>query len=253
MMMDKREISDVFGDGGPAVAPFPKIVGSFGWIIFYFLLQIACTIVAAIVVVSATGGAGDAAAWSQALTANPIPLIWAIIISGGITIALLSWRLSRDGRAEQLGLTHFGRLPLWQALAWALLLIAASFAFNWLYSTYVIPGIDMQKEITELLKKIPRTPLNIALGFAAVAVIAPLVEELLFRGYLQTALAHRLPPLAAVALSALAFALVHMQLYALPALWILGCAFGYLYYKTGSLRFNIVLHMINNGLALSLS
>ncbi|MFM9853659.1 MAG: lysostaphin resistance A-like protein [Sphingomonadaceae bacterium] len=251
--MDRAEIDNVFGDTAPDVPRFPKIWGSLGWIILYFVLQIICTIVAAIVVASANGGGSDASAMTKAITDNPIPLIWAIIVSGGLTVALLGWRLSRDGRAAQIGLTHFGRLPLLQALGLAVLVIAVSFGFNWLYQTYVIPGIDMQKEITELLKKIPRTPVNIALGFTAVAVIAPLVEELLFRGYLQTALAHRVPPLAAVALSALAFAAVHMQLYATPALWVLGFAFGYLYYKTGSLRFNIVLHMLNNGLALALS
>jgi uncharacterized protein len=251
--MEKAEINTVFGEAEPAPLLFPKIWGSFGWIIFYFLLQIICTIIAAIAVASASGGVSDAAAMTKAMTDNPIPLIWAIIVSGGLTVALLGWRLSRDGRAAQLGLTHFGRLPLLQALGLAVLVVAISFGFNWLYQTYVIPGIDMQKEITELLKKIPRTPVNIALGFTAVAVMAPLVEELLFRGYLQTALSHRMPPLAAVALSALAFAAVHMQFYATPALWVLGFAFGYLYYKTGSLRFNIVLHMFNNGLALALS
>jgi uncharacterized protein len=251
--MGKREIDEVFGDAAPSKRHFPGIIGSFGWIIFYFVLQIMCTVIAGIVMVSTAGGSGDPAAFAAALTDNPIPLIWAIIVSGGITIVLLGWRVSRDGRAAQLGLTHFGRLPLWQALAWAVVLIATSFAFNWLYQNYVIPGVDMQKEITELLKKIPRTPVNVVLGFTAVAAIAPLVEELLFRGYLQTALTHRMPPLAAIAISALVFAGVHMQLYALPALWVLGAAFGFLYYKTGSLRFNIVLHMLNNGLALALS
>ncbi len=111
----------------------------------------------------------------------------------------------------------------------------------------------MQDEMAKLLASIPRTPVNIALGLFAIAVVAPLIEELLFRGLLQNALMHHVPAWAAILLSALFFAVVHMQPLAMPALMALGAAFGYIYYKTGSLRMTIILHMINNTLALVLT
>jgi uncharacterized protein len=61
------------------------------------------------------------------------------------------------------------------------------------------------------------------------------------------------PAWAAIALSAFVFAAVHMQPLAMPALMALGAAFGYIYHKTGSLRLTIILHMINNILALALT
>jgi membrane protease YdiL (CAAX protease family) len=79
------------------------------------------------------------------------------------------------------------------------------------------------------------------------------VEELLFRGFLQNALAKYVPIWGAIFLSSFLFALVHGQPYAIPGLMSLSIAFGYLYHRTGSLRTNIILHMANNVFALLVS
>nr|WP_246156203.1 CPBP family intramembrane glutamic endopeptidase [Sphingorhabdus profundilacus] len=104
-----------------------------------------------------------------------------------------------------------------------------------------------------MLASIPRTPVNIIAGFFAFAIAAPLVEELLFRGFLQNALTRFVPVWAAILLSSFAFALVHLQPYAIPGLMSLSIAFGYLYHRTGSLRTNILLHILNNTAALLLT
>jgi len=59
--------------------------------------------------------------------------------------------------------------------------------------------------------------------------------------------------LGGILLSSFLFAVVHMQLYAIPGLMSLSIAFGYLYHRTGSLRTNIILHMANNAFALVVS
>jgi uncharacterized protein len=161
--------------------------------------------------------------------------------------------IRRDDRAQRLGLTHFGHLSLSGTLGLAIIVVAAAFAFNMIYASYMIPGIGMQDEMMKLLASIPRTSVNILIGFLGIAVLAPVVEELLFRGLLQNALAHKMPIWAAITLSAFLFSLVHLQPYAIPALMSLGMAFGYLYHRTGSLRTNILLHMANNSAALILT
>ena len=149
-----------------------------------------------------------------------------------------------------MGLHDFGRIPLQKATGLAILLVAAAMAFNFIYATYVIPGVDMQADMAKILAAIARTPLNMAAMFFAIAIAAPVVEELLFRGLLQNALAKYVPIWGAILLSSLLFALVHLQPYAVPGLMSLSIAFGYLYHRTGSLRTNIILHMANNVLAL---
>ena len=88
----------------------------------------------------------------------------------------------------------------------------------------------------------------------AVLVVAPLGEELLFRGALLRALMRRTNPTAAVAISALVFALVHVALdpgagFAVPALFLLGLISGDRALKTGNLSESFFLHAGFNLLA----
>lgn len=226
-------------DPNTKTTPFPSILISGGWIVLYFVLQIVGTIGAVIIV---NGGSAD--------TLSPISIVWGIIAAGVMLLTLLWAYLRKGSRADQLGLMTFGSMPWLKVLTLAVPLLIGVYLFNYIYATYVIPGIDMQKEITDLIKNIPRTPLNIALGFSAIAILAPLVEELLFRGLLQRALGHKMPAYAAIGVASFVFALIHLQPYAIPPLMVLGAAFGYIYHKTGSLRINILLHAVNNAVAL---
>ena len=88
----------------------------------------------------------------------------------------------------------------------------------------------------------------------AVLVVAPIGEELLFRGALLRALLRRTGPATAIFVAALAFALVHVVLdpgagYAVPALLFLGLLSGYEAWRTGDLSRSILLHAGFNLLA----
>jgi uncharacterized protein len=231
-----------------APKPFPAILPSIGWIVLYFLLQGVCT---GILLAAGVGGAdiGNASAAVQ----NPVIILWGLVSAALVQLLLMWFYLRKDSRIGKLGLNHFGNISLGRATGLAVVLVAAAMAFNYVYATYIIPGVGMQEEMAKMLASIPRTPINIAAGFFAIAIAAPLVEELLFRGLLQNALAKHLPIWGAIILSSFLFSLVHLQPYAIPGLMSLGIAFGYLYHRTGSLRTNILLHMANNALALTLT
>lgn len=87
--------------------------------------------------------------------------------------------------------------------------------------------------------------------FAVVAVIiAPICEELLFRGLLLQSLRRRMPPEAAVIVQALFFALAHPMLSptvgdvaVVPALFLLGAISGVVAVRRGDLSASIFLHM----------
>jgi membrane protease YdiL (CAAX protease family) len=87
-----------------------------------------------------------------------------------------------------------------------------------------------------------------------VLVIAPIGEELLFRGALLRGLLRRTNPATAVWISGLVFALVHVALdpgagFAVPALLGLGLLSGYRALRTGDLSESILLHAGFNLLA----
>ncbi len=78
------------------------------------------------------------------------------------------------------------------------------------------------------------------------AVVAPVVEELLFRGLLQGGLAARLHPVLALGITATIFAAVHFQPVQFPGLVIAGLVFGGLALRSGRLGPAIVAHMAFN-------
>ena len=85
--------------------------------------------------------------------------------------------------------------------------------------------------------------------FVAVAVIAPIVEELTYRG-LGFFLLMPYGTVAAVVVSGTLFGVAHGLLVALPILVIFGIAVGWLRAKTASVYPSMILHGIFNGVAL---
>ena len=81
-----------------------------------------------------------------------------------------------------------------------------------------------------------------------VAVGAPLVEELFFRGLLLRSLTRRLGPAWGITLSAGLFGLAHFELLQLPALVAFGVVLGVLAHRTGRLGPSIFAHMAFNAI-----
>ena len=87
-------------------------------------------------------------------------------------------------------------------------------------------------------------------GYVAVGLLAPLAEELVFRGaILRSLLQWCSKPWAAIAISALLFAAAHMNPAQLPHAFIIGLLLGWLYYRTNSIIPGMVYHWINNSVA----
>lgn len=86
---------------------------------------------------------------------------------------------------------------------------------------------------------------------AVLGLLAPLAEELVFRGMLYGWLAGRWSNLVAFVLSSLAFAAAHTEPVHILMVLPLGFWFGWLRWRTGSLVPTIVAHIINNTIAVS--
>ncbi|MGQ0582072.1 MAG: lysostaphin resistance A-like protein [Reyranella sp.] len=99
--------------------------------------------------------------------------------------------------------------------------------------------------------QIAREPAAFLITLVLLAGLAPLVEELVFRGLLYGWLESRWGPGLAFVVSSLAFAAAHIEpahaLLVLP----LGLMFGLLRWRTKSLWPSLVAHMANNGMAVA--
>ena len=121
------------------------------------------------------------------------------------------------------------------------------------------PLVLLAEKVAELLKfsasegdgmvQFLRGPLTVSdRCWAAVLalMIAPITEELVFRGYAYGVIKKYGGRVAATLGSALLFAALHQNLPALPALFLLAVGFALAYEFTGSLWTSIVMHMIFN-------
>ena len=256
-------MSDAILDAVPAqtpekpIRPFPGIWASIGWVILFLALQIIATVLVITAVVARRAAAGENMSAVDPTkfmgSIGGAPIIWSLIASSLLTLFLLWLYLRRKGRLSAINLDRWSQLDIKTTVILSVVCVGGGIGFNFLYETFVIPGTPMQDEMRKLFESIPKTAFNRAMLFGAVALLAPLTEELLFRGLLQKSLMHRISIIPAIAISAAVFAAIHFDFYAFPALFVMGGVFGYLYHRTGSLRVTILLHAINNGAALILS
>jgi len=87
-------------------------------------------------------------------------------------------------------------------------------------------------------------------AFTKVAIIAPVVEELIFRGLLLQGFRRNYSPLVAVLMSALLFALFHLNPWQFPATFMLGLLLGWIMLRTNNILLAILGHAIHNFMVL---
>ncbi len=117
--------------------------------------------------------------------------------------------------------------------------------FKKLEKTYPTPPHPLL-EITAGAK----SPLELALIFILASIVAPVVEEFIFRGVLQNAIKIRFGPWPGIIISSVIFSLLHQQLpLGFLPIMILGLVFGVLAETKKSLVPSIVAHSINNSVA----
>lgn len=126
---------------------------------------------------------------------------------------------------------------------WALMIgLQISGYMKWMESL----GGETVQDTVKLLQSSTDPVILCLMGFAAVFV-APVCEEIIFRGYFYSAAKKFAGPWVAAVCSALVFAAAHGNLSALLPLFILALVLVFLYEKTGSLWAPIAVHFCFNG------
>ncbi len=115
---------------------------------------------------------------------------------------------------------------------------------------YLVNMIPMPDFINQAFEELAISPVILMLS---VAVIAPIYEEVIFRGILLKGMANKVDPKLALIFSALFFALVHMNIPQGINAFLLGLIIGAIYLNTGSIYLCIFAHFINNSLGITIS
>lgn len=132
--------------------------------------------------------------------------------------------------------------------------IALAFGLRLAVSVYTvlsdeIPALKDSLESAPDISPALSSPLNILFALLIMNIAAPVFEEVLFRGFIQTELMRGFPSPAAIVISSLIFAVFHGNLFQSTFVFFVGLCLGFCFYKTGSLLTSIILHIIFNSSA----
>lgn len=204
-------------------------------IIFLVMQALGGVIIVAIAAVMKHGAMQDIA--SGGTPASPALLALAVILSGLATCYVL-WGLKMI------------RLP--QALScspvrWCPALLGILAAVVGIFST------DLASEMLDLPDIMADAFMGMAKnvwGILGIAVVGPVVEELVFREAIQGSLERSGKPfwLAAV-VSALCFGIIHLNPAQIPFAFVMGLILSVIYHKTGNAVVTSIIHIFNNSLA----
>jgi uncharacterized protein len=157
-------------------------------------------------------------------------------------MALVAWRGAPTVREiiARLGIRRFAPGP---AFKWMAAAVGAYLLFALFYSQLIT-----QPEQEDIAEGFGPVPVQILL----IVIAAPISEEVLFRGYLFGGLREKLSTWVAALIAGTIFGALHALtgISAVPPLIALGAIFCLLYEKTGSIVPGIILHVLNNSVAL---
>ncbi len=192
------------------------------------------------------------AVWFNFLTSGTI-LIFLMIYWGLLPSTISLWR--RPSVEE-----HLYKEDIFQAfLAWFISFPIVLFISNFL--EYFVAHVFHAKQLpdqlaVQFLKLTFGKPLYFVLAIASIILIAPLLEELLFRGFLQSFIRKHLGSKYAILITSVCFAFFHYSgdqgLGNIPIIGSLICLalfLGFLYEKQGSLFAPVALHASFNAIS----
>lgn len=187
---------------------------------------------------------------------NVVALIASMVVQLTLAAAVFAVLAPRVNLVEFFGLRWAG----WRRVFW---LAPGGLVLTWIFAALLEQAGYIQW-IEQLLGEPPvqeavmllqtsRDPILLGVMMVAVVVVAPLTEELLFRGYLYPVLKRFSGVSFSCVLSGLIFATAHGELAALPTLFFLGMLLAVLYERTGSIWAPVGLHALFNSITVILS
>ena len=139
------------------------------------------------------------------------------------------------------------RLSLFRSIAFKPLLQSTALVFtSMLALNILVQWLPLENVLENQFEGLTHT----FLGALTISLLAPVLEEVMFRGAIQGYLTRKLGnPWLAMAIAALVFGVYHMNPVQVVYASMFGFILGWMYYRTGSLMSVIVGHVLNNSIA----
>ena len=177
--------------------------------------------------------------------AADLPPIWNIgtmvLFSVATILVFLKMRWASSSRS-------YMRSRPWDVLAWSVVASLGAIVPSLLLQSLLPEWTGWAKELAEQTGEQLEGLMSVPGGYMVIALLPPVVEELVFRGAVLKSLLRWKPqqPWAMIALSALFFSLVHLNPAQAPHTFLIGLLLGWMYMRTGSIIPGVAYHWANN-------
>ena len=176
----------------------------------------------------------------------------AFLNGGNTNVQMLAWALMLTGLCSCLVLVAMKMIRPCAAFSvrsfnWRMWLVAFLAAVTGIFA---VDLLGEKANLPDLMGDEFLSMSHNVLGILALAVVGPIVEELVFREAVQGYM-HRngVGPWMAIMISSLCFGIIHFNPAQVPFAFCIGLILGMIYYKTGSAVLTSLVHVFNNSMA----
>ena len=166
------------------------------------------------------------------------------IISALISLFIVFMIMRKQWKAERFW--TFKKVEFLPLLLCGFLGISSNLFINCIIS--LLPVEDLQNTMLERLFQS-----NIVLQFLCIAIVVPIIEEIVFRGIVQKRLNKMMIPFAAIIIQALIFGIAHLNPVQSTYTFFIGIIIGIVYLLFDSIWYPIIIHVTLNGTSVFLT
>ena len=218
----------------PRAQRFPTWGDMLAVIGIYLLATVGTSIVVAIIA-AISGGAESLA---ETMSSGPMSVLSYALSMGLTIVGVLIYRKLRRGTGRMFHFSLRGFNPM---------LILWGFVMVLLTGVVIEPVLELFPDA--FLKMIDKMGMNGGWSILMLVGLAPVMEEVLFRGILLESVRSKHSAGRAIVVSALMFGVIHFIPQQVVNAFAIGLILGYIYVRTESLWPVIVIHALNNAMA----
>lgn len=188
----------------------------------------------------------------QAVTGLIVPAIWkqatgsaditaASMITTTVVFSILAIVLFLTTRWAEVSPTWLRTRP-WSVMLWSVIAAVGM----------IVPSGWMMEQMPDLPNIVEQeftTLLSNRWGYITIGLLAPVAEEVVFRGAILKSLLTKYRPWLAIVLSAVIFSVGHLNPAQMPHAFLIGLLLGWMYWRTGSILPGMAYHWANNSAA----
>ena len=188
----------------------------------------------------------------QAVAGLIVPAIWklatgsaditaASMITTTVVFSILAIVLFLTTRWAEVSPTWLRTRP-WSVMLWSVIAAVGM----------IVPSGWMMEQMPDLPNIVEQeftTLLSNRWGYITIGLLAPVAEEVVFRGAILKSLLTKYRPWLAIVLSAVIFSVGHLNPAQMPHAFLIGLLLGWMYWRTGSILPGMAYHWANNSAA----